>query len=189
MKSGHVLLFMAKRRRCISLTLKSCALIIHGIRSSIIAAISFAVMGSSPKEGAARLISISIFGITEPMTSSLDMVWSMFKAGVPHGKAVVMPFDLCERNKTQGNLLTMAAEDDAAKRNARMASLDAANHRYGRGTVKCAVEGLGKGVWALKQDHKSHSCTTGGDELADRHPCAQSQCKYCIPCYDSTSVF
>ncbi len=98
--------------------------------------------------------------------AALAAVESMFKAGVPYGKAGVMLFDLYERNKTQGNLLTMAAENDAAKRNALMASLDAANHRYGRGTVKFAVEGLGKGVWALKQDHKSPSYTTDWDELA-----------------------
>ena len=89
----------------------------------------------------------------------------MFKAGVSYGKAGVMLFDLYERNKTQGNLLMKADEDDTANRNALMASLDAANHRYGRGTVKFAVEGLGKGVWALKQDHKSPSYTTDWDNL------------------------
>ena len=77
-----------------------------------------------------------------------------------------MLFALCEHNKTQGNLLTMAAEDDAAKRNALMASLDTVNHRYGRGTVRFGIEGFGRGVWALKQDHKSPSYTTEWDELA-----------------------
>ena len=47
-----------------------------------------------------------------------------------------------------------------------MESLDAANRRYGRGTVKFAIEGMGKGVWALKQDHKSPSYTTEWDEIA-----------------------
>ncbi len=60
----------------------------------------------------------------------------------------------------------MEAEKDAAKRNALMASVDDANHRYGRGTVKFAIEGFGKGVWALKQDHKSPAYTTCWDELA-----------------------
>ncbi len=78
-----------------------------------------------------------------------------------------MLFALCEHNKTQGNLLTMAAEDDAAKRNALMASLDTVNHRYGRGTAKFGIEGFGRGVWALKQDHKSPAYTTEWDELAE----------------------
>ncbi len=81
-------------------------------------------------------------------------------------KAGVMLFDLCEHNKTQGNLLTMAAEDDATKHNALIASLGAANHRYGHGTVKFGIEGFGRGVWALKQDHKSPVYTTEWDELA-----------------------
>ena len=94
---------------------------------------------------------------------SLDF---MFKPGVPYGKAGVMMFDLRERGHVQGNLLLMAQEVHDARRNALMASLDAVNHRYDRGTVKFAVEGLGKGVWALKQDHKSPSYTTDWDELA-----------------------
>ena len=55
----------------------------------------------------------------------------------------------------------MAQEANDARRNALMESLDAANHRYGRGTVK-----FGRGVWALKQDHKSPVYTTEWDELA-----------------------
>ena len=57
-------------------------------------------------------------------------------------------------------------EEHDARRNALMLSLDAANLRYGRGTVKFGAEGLGKGVWALKQDHKSPSYTTCWEELA-----------------------
>jgi len=48
-----------------------------------------------------------------------------------------------------------------------VASLDAADHRYGRSTVKFGIEGMGKGVWALKQDHKSPSYTTEWDEIAE----------------------
>jgi len=47
-----------------------------------------------------------------------------------------------------------------------VASLDAADHRYGRGTVKFGIEGFGRGVWALKQDHKSPACTAERDGLA-----------------------
>ena len=88
------------------------------------------------------------------------------QSGVPYGKAGVMLFDLLERGRVQGSLLMMAHAEREARRDALMASLDAANRRYGRGTVKFAIEGLGKGVWALKQDHKSPAYTTEWDELA-----------------------
>ena len=57
-------------------------------------------------------------------------------------------------------------EENTAKSNALMESLDAANHRYGRGTVKFGIEGFGRGVWALKQDHKSPAFTTEWDDVA-----------------------
>ena len=60
----------------------------------------------------------------------------------------------------------MAQEAHDARRDALMECPEAANHRYGRGTVKFAVEGFGKGVWALRQDHKSPAYTTEWDELA-----------------------
>ena len=90
----------------------------------------------------------------------------MFRTGVPNGKACVMLFALCERNRVQGNLLMMAHEERDARRDAHMSSLDAANQRYGRGTVKFDIEGFGKGVWTLKQDHKSPAYTTDWDEVA-----------------------
>ena len=90
----------------------------------------------------------------------------MFRPGVPYGKTGVMLFDLHERGHVQGNLLLMAQEAHDARRDALMESLDAANHRYGRGTVKFGIEGFGRGVWALKQDHKSPAYTTEWDELA-----------------------
>ncbi len=69
--------------------------------------------------------------------------------------------DLRERSHVQGNLLLMAQEAHDARRNALMEPLDAANHRYGRGTVKSGIEGFGRGVWALKQDHKSPAPPSG----------------------------
>ncbi|MBQ3893515.1 MAG: DUF4113 domain-containing protein [Mailhella sp.] len=47
-----------------------------------------------------------------------------------------------------------------------MGSLDAADPSHGRGTVKLGIEGFGRGVWALKQDHKSPAYTTEWEELA-----------------------
>ncbi len=47
-----------------------------------------------------------------------------------------------------------------------MKCLDAVNYRYDRGTVKFGIEGFGRGVWALKQDHKPPAYTTEWDELA-----------------------
>ena len=60
---------------------------------------------------------------------------------VPCGAAGVMMFDLRERGHVQGNLLLMAQEVHDARRSALMESLDAANYRFGRGTVK-----FGRGV-------------------------------------------
>ena len=70
------------------------------------------------------------------------------------------------RGHVQVNLLLMALEAHDARRNALMESLDTVNHRYGRGTVKFGIEGFGRGVWALKQDHKSPAYTTEWDEVA-----------------------
>ncbi len=102
----------------------------------------------------------------EFIRAALACVDGMFRPGVPYGKAGVMLFDLCSRSGTQGSLLALGAEEQAARRMALMASLDRANLLYGRGTVKFGAEGLGRGVWALKQDHKSPSYTTCWEELA-----------------------
>jgi DNA polymerase V len=121
-----------------------------------------------PFESASRLMSFSVPASDTAVfiKAALAGVDSMFRPGVPYGKAGVMLFDLLERGRVQGSLLMMAHAEREARRDALMASLDAANRRYGRGTVKFAIEGLGKGVWALKQDHKSPAYTTEWDELA-----------------------
>ena len=121
-----------------------------------------------PFESAARHVTFSApTSDTEAfIKAAIASVESMFKHGIPYGKAGVMLVDLCKRGQVQGNLLMMANEEHDARRNALMESLDAANRRYGRGTVKFAIEGMGKGVWALKQDHKSPSYTTEWDEIA-----------------------
>ncbi len=121
-----------------------------------------------PFESASRLMSFSVPASDTAVfiKAALAGVDSMFRPGVPYGKAGVMLFDLLERGRVQGSLLMMAHAEQEARRDALMASLDAANRRYGRGTVKFAIEGLGKGVWALKQDHKSPAYTTEWDELA-----------------------
>lgn len=93
-------------------------------------------------------------------------VESMFRAGVPYGKAGVMLFELCEGSRMQGSLLAIDAEERLARRNHLMASLDAVNRRYGRGTVKFGAEGLGRGAWTLRQEHKSPAYTTSWKEIA-----------------------
>ncbi len=121
-----------------------------------------------PFESAARhIVFSSPTSDTEVfIKAALASVEDMFRPVIPYGKAGIMLFDLCRRSKVQGNLLLMGNEEYEARRSALMDSLDAANQRYGRGTVKFAIEGAGKGVWALKQDHKSPSYTTDWDELA-----------------------
>ncbi|MBQ3892282.1 MAG: DUF4113 domain-containing protein [Mailhella sp.] len=47
-----------------------------------------------------------------------------------------------------------------------MESLVAANHRHDRCTVKFGIEGFGRGVWALKQDHKSPAYANEWAQLA-----------------------
>ncbi len=95
--------------------------------------------------------------------ASLD---SMSKAGVPYGKASVMLFDFRERGNMQGGLLLMPNKAHDARREALISSLDTANYSYGLGTVKFGIEKFGRGVWALKQDHKSPAHATERDELA-----------------------
>ncbi len=60
---------------------------------------------------------------------------------MPCGAAGVMLFDLRELGNMQSGLLLMPNKAHDARRSALMESLDAANYRFGRGTVK-----FGRGV-------------------------------------------
>ena len=104
---------------------------------------------------------------SEFIRAAESAVEAMFRAGVPYGKAGVMLFDICEAASMQGSLLSMASEEQIARRNHLMASLDAVNRRYGRGTVAFGAEGLGRGAWALRQEHKSPAYTTSWKEIAE----------------------
>jgi len=88
----------------------------------------------------------------------LSCIW---KEGPRYKKAGVVCLDLHRADTVQAGLFH--APDSPVRREL-MASLDALNHRFGRGTVAFAAGGIQK-AWKLRSDQKSPAFTTSWSDL------------------------
>ena len=84
----------------------------------------------------------------------------IYRPGFAYQKAGVMLMDLHPAGQTQGVLFETASP----ARPALMQVLDQANGRWGRGTLKLAVEGVIK-PWQMKRERKSPAYTTRWEDL------------------------
>ena len=80
----------------------------------------------------------------------------IFRPGYMYKKAGVMLMDICSQDVIQGNIWDNI---DRNKHNRLMEILDRTNNRYGRNTLKLAVQGDGE-QWKIKQERLSPSYTT-----------------------------
>ena len=76
--------------------------------------------------------------------------------GLWYKKAGVMLMDICKQDVIQGNIFDTI---DRKKHSKLMEILDRTNDRYGRNTLKLAVQGDGK-QWKIKQEKLSPAYTT-----------------------------
>lgn len=96
--------------------------------------------------------------------AALTGLRAIYRSGFQYAKAGVMLMDLQSDTLQQGELDFEVA--DAQDRGKLMATLDALNLRYGRGTMLMASAGLAgdKRAWSMKQERRTPAYTTS---LAD----------------------
>lgn len=80
----------------------------------------------------------------------------IYRSGYYYKKAGVMLMDICSKDIIQGNIWDKI---DREKHNRLMEVLDRTNNRYGRNTLKLAVQGDGQ-QWKIKQERLSPCYTT-----------------------------
>jgi DNA polymerase V len=90
---------------------------------------------------------------------------SIYRQGFHYAKAGIILCDLTEQGARQGSLLDLLSPDDGKERDrALMAALDAANAKFGRGTVRFAAEGGENAPWHTKRNRRSPRYTTSWAE-------------------------
>ena len=87
----------------------------------------------------------------------LRMLRRIYRPGYAYQKAGVMLSELRPRTMRQGSLFAGIENDVRAQR--LMATMDALNGRYGRGTLRVAAEGTGP-AWRMKRERLSPGYTT-----------------------------
>lgn len=88
----------------------------------------------------------------------------MYEPGFAYAKAGVMLYDMEDKDRRQGNLLSQPEKDIRSE--ALMATLDAVNRRFGRRSLHYAAEGPVDALWHMRQEHRSPRLTTEWNELA-----------------------
>ena len=92
---------------------------------------------------------------------ALKVLRRMYRPGFAYQKAGVMLSDLRPRMMAQASLFA-EPEDDRGRQ--LMATLDAINGRWGRGTLRSAAEGMEK-PWQMKRQRLSPRYTTDWEGL------------------------
>jgi DNA polymerase V len=91
-----------------------------------------------------------------------------FRPGFLYRKAGVVLSDLRPAGSdaaVQPSLFDDGGEAERKRRRALMASLDALEARWGKGTVRCASAKLGNGDWKMRRDRMTPCYTTRWDDL------------------------
>ena len=86
----------------------------------------------------------------------------IYKPGIYYQKAGVMVMGLVPESGQQGDLFNYNA--DFKKSNELMATMDQINHKYSRGTIKLAAEGIERG-WRMRRSFKSPNYTGRWEDL------------------------
>jgi DNA polymerase V len=92
----------------------------------------------------------------------------IYKAGHSYQKAAVMLGKICSR---EGRQISIFDPVNASEKSAKMMqALDAANGKWGRGTIFLASEGIGRD-WKMKSAHKSPAYTSSWSEIPKVRSC------------------
>jgi DNA polymerase V len=98
------------------------------------------------------------------LAAALPLVAELFRPHKPLQKAGVLLQDLQPIELLQHHLLAPLPEHEQRRREALMATIDALNHRFGRGTVQWAACGL-RPRWAMRRSRLSRAATTRLSEV------------------------
>ena len=93
------------------------------------------------------------------LAAALPLVEQLFRPHRPLQKAGVLLQDLQSRQVLQHHLLVPQSEGEQRRRAALLATVDALNHRYGRGAIQWAACGLRPG-WTMRRSRLSGAATT-----------------------------
>jgi DNA polymerase V len=93
------------------------------------------------------------------LAAALPLVDRLFRPAKPLRKAGVLLQDLQPLERLQHHLLVPLPEAEQRRREALMATVDALNHRFGRGTVRWAACGL-RPAWRMRRSRLSRAATT-----------------------------
>ena len=98
------------------------------------------------------------------LAAALPLAERLYRPHRPLQKAGVLLQNLQSHDTLQPHLLVPRREAEQRRRAALMATVDALNHRYGRGTVQWAVCGL-RPEWTMRRSRLSRAATTRLAEL------------------------
>jgi DNA polymerase V len=98
------------------------------------------------------------------LAAALPLVEHLFRPHRPLQKAGVLLQELQSLEQLQHHLLAPQSEGEQRRRAALMATVDALNHRYGRGAIQWAACGLRPG-WTMRRSLLSGAATTRLEEL------------------------
>ncbi len=100
----------------------------------------------------------------DAVRNGLDLI---FKPSYPYAKAGIMLFDLQDKNRQQGSLMSLInkQEEVFAKSKALMGTLDKVNQKFGKHTLFFGAEGIHKANWYMSQEHKSPAMLSNWKEL------------------------
>ncbi|MEB3168047.1 MAG: Y-family DNA polymerase [Synechococcaceae cyanobacterium] len=98
------------------------------------------------------------------LAAALPLVERLFRPHQPLQKAGVLLQELQPRGQLQHHLLLPVSEAQQGRRAALMATVDALNHRYGRGAIQWAACGLHPS-WTMRRSRLSRAATTRLEDL------------------------
>ncbi len=98
------------------------------------------------------------------LAAAMPLVNHLFRPHQPLQKAGVLLQNLQSRQQLQHHLLLPQSEAEQERRAALMATVDALNHRYGRGAIQWAACGL-RPAWTMRRSRLSRAATTRLEEL------------------------
>ncbi|MBI9110192.1 Y-family DNA polymerase [Maridesulfovibrio ferrireducens] len=102
----------------------------------------------------------------ELISAAVKSLRSIYKTGYRFKKTGVVLLDIINKNNRQANILEFTNNIKNEKKNNLMKILDAANTRFGKGTLNYASEGINQS-WQMSRNFKSPDYTTCWTELPE----------------------
>ena len=103
------------------------------------------------------------------ITDALNLFAEIYNPAMAYHRAGVLLYDFAPAGQLQTDLLGQVDTRQHTRAHTRMRAIDSLNERYGKRTVRYAVEDLAT-AWQPKRQSRSPRYTTHFDELPRAHP-------------------